>query len=244
MVAGFVVSLCAIDFSPMTGKLAAGLQVLAGLTCLLLPVTHPGGSVPQSLGEALGFGALKLLKSRDQLVYFLCAFLFSIPITAFYLHTPLHFKELGVTRISALMSLGQFVEAIAMFGMGVVMMKYRVKTILCMAMLAGVFRYAFCASDQVACLIIGVMLHGICWTFFYEAGRVYLDRIVDAGMKGQAQALLNFFTSGLAGIIGVLVVKALFAHFVEGEGDWSNYWMTLSGICMVSFLIFKKGYRG
>lgn len=250
MTAGIAVSLLALDFSPMAGKLAAGFRVIAGLACFCLKPVKPKGGPPGSLSDALGFGAFQIFKDRDQRVYFLTAFLFHIPLASFYLHTPVHFKEMGVVRVSAMMSTGQVLEVVAMLAMGTVIARFRVKQILFTALFLGVLRYGLCAMgahfDHLSWLIFGVMLHGITWTFFVEAGRVFIDRRVERGIRTQAQALMGFVTSGLAGVLGVFTVKFLHQHFVlaEGAAGWGTYWSVLSGLCFLSLLLFGLGYRG
>ena len=250
MLAGLLISWLVLDFSPMAGKLAAGFRIVAGLACFCLKPVEPRGAKPKSLAEALGFGAFKIFKDRDQCVYFLTAFLFHIPLASFYLHTPMHFREMGVERVSAMMSTGQILEIFAMLLMGTAIAKFRVKQILFTALLLGVMRYGLCAAgahfNDISWLIVGVMLHGITWTFFVEAGRVFLDRRVDRGVRAQAQALMGFVTSGVAGVLGVLTVKFLHARLVLAEGapGWSAYWTVLSGLCLLSLLLFGIGYRG
>ena len=121
--------------------------------------------------------------------------------------------------------------------------RYRVKTILLVALSCGVLRYTFYAMDEVAWLVLGITLHGICWTFFFEAGRVFVHRRVDEGMRTQAQALLGFFTGGLGGVIGILTVDRLYQAVVPSHG-WSTYWMILTGMNCVAMLIFALGYKG
>jgi len=250
MIAGLAVSYFAFDFSPMAGKVAAGFRIIAGLCCFCLQPVTPKGAKPKSLYEALGFGAFRIFKDRDQLVYFLTAFLFHIPLASFYLHTPMHFREMGVERVSAMMSTGQILEVVAMLGMGAVIARFRVKAILFTALLLGVFRYGLCAAGahfhDITWLVVGVMLHGITWTFFVEAGRVFLDRRVAPGVRTQAQALMGFVTSGLAGVLGVLTVKYLHHHLVLAPGapGWQAYWTVLSGLCLISLLLFGLGYKG
>ncbi len=243
MVAGWIVSLWGLDFSAQTGKLGAEVRILAGVACFFLPVTLPKGAKPKSWTDTLGFSAMKLLKDRDLFVYFTTALLFSIPLGAYYLHTPKHLAELGVQSVSAYMTTAQVMETAAMLAMGWVIGRYRVKKILLVAIGCGVLRYSFYAFDEVTWLVIGITLHGICWTFFFEAGRVFVHRRVEEGMRAQAQALLGFFTGGLGTVIGILTVDRLY-HLVAPSYGWSGYWMILTGMNCVAMAIFAFGYRG
>lgn len=243
MAASVMVSQFDWDFSAKNGQVAAGVRIFAGAACFLLPVTVPRGQLSKRWFDALGLGAMKLLRDRDLCVYFLSALIFSIPLGAFYLHTPQHLKELGVDHPSQFMATGQILETIAMLGMGFVIGRYRVKTILLIAMAFGVLRYSFYAIDEVFWLVAGIMLHGVCWTFFFEAGRVFVHRRVDAGMRGQAQALLGFFTGGLGGVLGIVVVNLIYKQVVPNHG-WSIYWMILTGMNCLAMLFFALGYRG
>lgn len=250
MIAGVVVSWLVLDLSPTAGKVAAGIRVVAGLSCFFLAPVKPKGGKPKNLGQALGFGAFGLLRERDHAAYFLAAFLFHIPLASYYLHTPIQLKEMGVTAISATMATGQILEVVAMIGMGYVISKFRVKAILFTALLLGVLRYVLCGlgdmTAMIGFLIIGVMIHGVTWTFFVEAGRVFIDKRVDSSMKGQAQALLAFVTGGFGGVLGVVVVAGLHRWLVEAPGapGWAAYWGVLSVICVAALLIFGLGYQG
>ncbi|MEN8772413.1 MAG: MFS transporter [Akkermansiaceae bacterium] len=243
MASSFLVSWWGLDFSAETGKLGAGVRIFAGFACFLLPVTLPKGGKAKKWTDNLGFGAMKLLKDRDLLVYFSTALLFSIPLGAYYLHTPKHLKELGVESVSAFMATAQIMETIAMLLMGWVIARFRVKTILLLAIGSGVLRYTFYAFDEVTWLVIGITLHGICWTFFFEAGRVFVHRRVEEGMRTQAQALLGFFTGGLGTVLGILTVDRLF-HLISPSWGWSGYWAVLTGINCVAMILFALGYKG
>lgn len=243
MVACLVVSIFDWDLSARNGQVAAGIRVLAGAACFLLPVTEPKGEAPKHWTDTLGWGAMRLLKDRDLRVYFLSAFFFMVPIGAFYMHTPVHLKELGAEWISGLMATGQVLETVAMLGMGFVIGRFRVKAILLVAMGCGVLRYTFCAFNQIDWLIAGIMLHGVCWTFLFEAGRVFVHRRVDEGMRGQAQALLGFFTGGLGGVFGVIVVESIHKATVPSFG-WEGYWLVLAALNVAAMIYFAIGYRG
>ena len=95
-------------------------------------------------------------------------------------------------------------------------------------------------------LIVGIMIHGITWTFFVEAGRVFIDQRVDSSVKGQAQALLAFITGGLGGVLGVITVAGLHQWLVASKNapGWDAYWGALSLICLAALVIFGLGYQG
>ncbi|MDB4785869.1 MFS transporter [bacterium] len=243
MASSLLVSLWGLDFSAETGKLGAGVRVFAGIACFLLPVTLPKGDKLKKWTDNLGLGALKLLRDRDLFVYFSTALLFSIPLGAYYLHTPKHLKELGVESVSAFMATAQVMETIAMLLMGWVIARFRVKTILLLAIGSGVLRYSFYAFDEVTWLVIGITLHGFCWTFFFEAGRVFVHRRVDEGMRTQAQALLGFFTGGLGTVLGILTVDRLY-HLLSPSWGWSGYWAVLTGMNCLALTLFAFGYKG
>ena len=243
MIAGWLVSWLALDFSATTGKAAAGIRILAGGCCFLLPVTLPKGAKARNWMDVLGLSAIKLLKDRDLFVYYSTALLFTIPLSAYYLHTPEHLADLGIKKVSAAMTTAQAMETVAMLAMGVVIARYRVKTILLVAIGAGVLRYGFYAMDEVSWLILGITLHGICWTFFFEAGKVFVHRRVEEGVRTQAQALLTFFTGGIAGLVGVPFVEWLKSSVVPEYG-WSLYWNLLTVLNCLAMAIFAIGYRG
>ena len=68
-----------------------------------------------------------------------------------------------------------------------------VKWMLAIGMLAWVARYALFAlgaPDQVASMIlIGVVIHGICYDFFFVTGQIYTDDVAPKHLRGQAQGL-------------------------------------------------------
>lgn len=250
MMAGWVVSLLALDASPKVGQIASGIRLVAGGVCFLLPATPPGGEREFGWKNAVGLGSLRVLRDRDQGTYFLTAFLFMVPLTAFYLHTPLFLRDLGWERVAVGMSVGQMTEVAAMLVMGMVMVRLRIKWILLGAIAFGVMRYAIFAAAGVvssAAMVVGaVALHGVCWTFFFESGRIFVDRRVAPGVRAQSQALLTLATGGLGGIFGTLTVGLLHRWLVLAEGapGWTVYWLVLTGLCLGSGVLFGLGYRG
>jgi MFS family permease len=256
MVAGGLVSLLALDESPGTGMLAGVAGVCAALASLSLPATPPSGIKPQSLTAALGLKAFSIFRDRDTAVYFLTAFCFAIPLAAYYPYTSKFAKDLGIEHVAAFLVLGQGTEIIAMLLMGWAFRRLRLRWLFLLALTAGSVRYvcyffgaklngADMGLEAIWLVAAGVLMHGICWTFFFESGRIFVDRRVARNLRSQAQSLLTVFTGGLATVIGVFFSGFLYRWCVEGPGPgWPGFWLILTSLCMVGLIVFALGYQG
>ena len=102
------------------------------------------------------------------------------------------------------------------------------------------------SDDSIASVLVGVALHGICWTYFFEAGKVFLARRIERGIRTQSQALLALLTSGIGGLAGTAFVGWANGYLVNettGAG-WSDYWWLLTTVCAFCVIGFMIGYRG
>lgn len=249
VVAGLTVSALHLDVSPEVGKLASGVRVLAGLCCLLLPHTPPMGSPAGGLRSALGLNALSILRDPNHRVYVVTTFLLSVPLSAYYMHTPIHLKELGMEGVARGMAVGQVSETGALLVMGFLIARMRLKWLYMLAIGCGVGRYALYAAGgmvpHLGWLLAGVALHGLCYTFFFETGRVFLNRRVDPGLRAQVQALLTFASFGIGTLVGTLMCGWLYDWMVgAGHGGWTGYWGLLGVMCLVTGIYFQIGFRG
>ncbi len=254
MMAGWGISWFALDQSPLTGVVASVLGVLAAICALTLPATPPAGIPSKSLADSLGLSAFKILKDRDTGIYFLTAVLFSIPLAAYYPYSSKFLEAMGVEKVAAVMSMGQISEIGAMLLLGWFFRRWKLKWIFLVALGAGLLRYLFylipSGSDESSTglwlwVAVGIFMHGICWTLFFECGRLFVDRRVATTMRGQAQALFTVWTGGIATIVGVFFSGWLYRWCVEGQGPgWLGFWSILSGLCLLSLVVFAFGYRG
>mgnify|MGYP001813872531 CR=1 FL=1 len=247
--AGLVVSSLGLDQSAKTGQMAAGIRIFAGLACLMLPHTPPRAEQVAGWRSALGLDAFNILRDRNMATYFLTCFLFSIPLAAFYMFTPRHLEDMGMQHVAAGMTWSQVSEVFALAGLGMVMMRWGIKPILLFAIGCGVLRYAlFAVGAQVGSMslvLCAVVLHGLCWTYYFEAGRVFVDRSVEPAMRARTQALLTLMSGGLSTVLGTLVADVLHKRLVlaEGGAGWSAFWWVLTGFCALSWVVFALGYQ-
>lgn len=254
MMAGWMISWFALDHSPLTGLVASLLGLTAAACSLTLPATPPTGVVEKSLAGRLGIGAFKILKDRDTAVYFLTAFLFSVPVAAYYPYSAKFLKSLGVENVATMLSIGQTSEIAAMLMMGWILRRLRLKWIFLIALGSGLLRYLFylvpTGGDELTTSMLvwvgaGIFMHGICWTLFFECGRLFVDRRVAASVRSQAQALLTVWTGGVATIVGVFLSGWLYRWCIGGPGPgWSGFWLIQSGLCLTSLTVFAVGYKG
>ncbi len=250
MVAGWLVSLLAMDLSASVGWLSVGSSILAAVCCLLLPHCPPKGGPPKNVLDVLGLRAFRLFKQRDTAMFFGTAFLFSIPLAAYFMHTPQQLRFLGCEQIAAVMTVGQLTEVAAMLMMAWFLRNWSIKAIFVLALGCGTLRYllyAWGASDDfLASVLLGIALHGICWTYFFEAGKVFLAKRIEQAIRTQSQALLSLLTSGVGGLAGTAFVGWAHGYLVDettGAG-WSDYWWLLSTVCGFCVIGFMIGYRG
>lgn len=250
MAAGWIISLLGLDNSPRVGDLSLWTRVLAIFCCLMLPPAPPRGAGRKHWWDVLGLGALRILRERDMAVFFATTFLFTIPLSAFYLHAPPHLESLGWKKVGAGMTAGQVAETAAMLLMGYFLCRWRIKWLLSLAIAGGLARYVLFALGDIysspGLVLAGVAFHGICWTYFFEAGRVFVERRVEPGLRAQSQSLIGLITGGIGAVAGTQIVGWLHSWLVDektGQG-WDLYWWSLSGMCAFCLVGFVLAYRG
>src|SRR5262245_23494171 len=205
--------------------LTAGAALALGLFSFALPHTPPRQTGPISARQVLVLDALVLLKDRNYLIFMVASFLICIPLAFYYQITSRVVEMLQFQNVSGLgniattlgfgdvitlvMSFGQMAEIFFMFVMPLFFARLGVKWMLAVGMLAWVVRYVLFslgAPDEVRWMIIGgIVLHGICYDFFFVTGQIYTDQVAPKHIRAQAQGLLVLFTLGLGMAIGAKV---------------------------------------
>ncbi len=206
--AGLALSRLKWDSSINMFYLTGGASLLLGLFSFALPHTPPIGSGPVSARQILGLDALVLLKDRSYFTFMAASALICIPL-AFYYQITSRVVELTGLPVGQTMSYGQMSEFFFMLVMPFFFRRLGVKWMLAAGMLAWVVRYslfAFGATDEVRWMILaGIVIHGICYDFFFVTGQIYTDQIAPKHIRAQAQGMLVLFTLGLGMLIGAQV---------------------------------------
>lgn len=208
--AGFVLGWLVWGGSINMFYLATGSALVLGVYCLTLPHTPPPlAGKKASLRELLGLDALVLLKRRSFLIFMVSSFLICAPLAFYYQLAERAVTQAGLQQPPTKMAFGQVSEIFFMLLMPFFFKRLGVKWMLLVGMGAWVLRYvlfAIGAPDSIAWMMIGgIVLHGVCYDFFFVTGQIYTDKIAPASIRGQAQGMLVLFTIGLGMLIGAQV---------------------------------------
>lgn len=242
----WVVSALGADTSPLAGYSGAVMWSLAAAFTFFLPeLETPVLAAHLSWHERLGLDALTLLKNPDHRVVFITSALFWIPLAAFYPYAPPQLRQLGLQHTSAWMTLGQVTEVIAMFSLGALLLKWRLKWIFACGLGFGVLRFALNAVNGKAWVLAGVLLHGCSYTLVTITAQIYLDQRVDVTWRARAQALLTLMNSGFGNLLGYLGTGWWFSGCTDPSGtNWSLFWGGLAAVVVLVMAYFLTAYRG
>jgi nucleoside transporter len=248
IVAGLLIGTLGLEASATPLQLAAASSIVLGVFCLALPHTPPQKQSRARLADILGLDALKLLGERSFAIFVLGSFLICIPLQFYYAFANLFLNELHVTNAAGKMTLGQMSEIFFMLVMPWFFRRLGVKYMLLVGMAAWTARYVLFAygnsSDLVWMLYAGILLHGICYDFFFVTGQIYVDRRAPADLRAAAQGLIAFVTLGVGMFIGSWVSGRVVDAFGGPAGhDWQSIWLVPAAGAAVVLLLFAFFFR-
>ncbi len=230
-------------------KLAAIVSLIYGIYSFTLPASPPEGKgKPVSVIKVLGFDALNLFKNPSYAIFGLCSFLVCIPLAFYYARTGDFVKAMAFgDDTGGVMALGQVSEIVFMALVPFFLIRLGVKWMLLVGMLAWAARYVLFATmpTSSAMLIVGILLHGICYDFFFVTGQIYTDRVAPAETRTSAQALVGLLTYGA----GMLVGNYLHGYWGDQIGldpttrsgwlaDANQFWLLPAGIATAVAILF------
>ena len=254
IVIGQVVGWLALEKSPTMFLLAAGASVAMGLYSLTLPHTPPaGGGEPVTARSLLGLDALVMLKRRTYLVFIIAMIFGCIPLTFYFSFTNAYLNEAGVQNAAGKMTLGQASEILAMLLMPWVFRKMSVRAIIILGLLSWSLRYGLLAYGNAGTgmwmFYLAILLHGVCFDFFFMTGQLYADQEAPSNLRVTAQGFLTFVTYGVGMFSGSLlsgVALDWFTTTVNGKEvhQWTSFWLSSAigsaAILLMAALFFRS----
>lgn len=225
-------------------------SAVLGVFSFTLPKTPPSAKGEKvAIKDILGLEALDLLKDRNFLVFFLSSVLICIPLAFYYQNLSPFLTESGVEKSTALASIGQVSEVVFMLLLPFFFKKFGFKKTILVGMLAWTLRYLLFAygntGDLFFMIITGIVLHGICYDFFFVSGQIYTDSKAGPKIKSAAQGLITLATYGVGMLVGFYVAGKITDANIVGEGhDWNSVWVFpaifAAAVLVIFALLFKS----
>lgn len=230
-------------------------SLVLGIFSFALPKTPPvkldEGEKP-SFASIIGLDAIKLLKDKNFLIFFVSSVLICIPLAFYYSNANPFLSEIGLENATGKMTIGQASEVLFLLALPIFFTKFGFKKTILVGMLAWVIRYLLFAYGNAGelsfMLLIGIALHGICYDFFFVSGQIYTDSKAGVKYKSAAQGLITLATYGVGQLIGFWVAGYVGDKYKDLKatdlaGFWNHTWVVPAIIAAVVFFIFLALFK-
>lgn len=217
-----------------------------------LPNTLPKAKGPSTISQILGTDAFVLFKDKSFLIFFISSVLVCIPLAFYYAHANLSLTESNMTNVENKMSLGQVSEVAFMLLIPFALLRFGIKNMLIVGLIAWIIRFlCFGFGDGITSewiLYLGILLHGVCYDFFFVTGQIYTDSKAGEKIKSSAQGLITFATYGIGMGIGSKLSGLVLDHYTTKNGevsihDWTAVWMVPAVIAFVVLILFVLFFK-
>ena len=242
IIAGVTIGQLGIEKTATTFYLAAGISGLLGFLSFILPNTPPKAAT-RNVSSALGTEAFVLFKQRPYFIFFIAAILVCIPLSFYYGFANQFLNEVNLENPASKMTLGQLSEAGFILAIPFLFNRIGVKKMLLMGMAAWILRYIFFAygnaGNNIWMLYAGIILHGICYDFFFVTGYMYTEKKAGDKIKNAAQGLFTFATYGVGMFIGTWFSGFTVDKYKVGElHNWQSIWLVPAYIALAVLILF------
>src|SRR3954469_13380160 len=235
-----------IESTAIPMQIAAVAQCLLGIFCFALPHTPPSRRERQSVSDVLGLDALALLKRWPFFVFVVGSFLICIPLQFYYTFTNQFLNELKVENAAAIQSYGQVSEIVFMLLMPLFFARLGVKWMMLVGMSAWAIRYVLFSYGDTGSgmwmLYLGLILHGICYDFFFVTGQIYVDNKAPGHVRAAAQGFIAFVTLGLGLFAGSIVSGRVVQNYATPDlvppHNWHSIWLVPAGMAGAVMVLF------
>ena len=232
-----------------TFKMAAVASALLGILSFFLPSTPPKAKgTKTTFAQVLGADAFVLFKDRSFTIFFIASILICIPLSFYYSLTNLFLTDAGMKNVTSNMTFGQFSEAFFILLIPLFFRWLGVKWMIALGMIAWTVRFLFFgygdAGANLWMLFAGIILHGVCFDFFFVTGQIYTDSKAGIRIQSQAQGMITMATYGIGMWIGTLLSGYVKDHYTVNQiVNWRSVWMVPSGIAAVVLILFVLFFK-
>jgi nucleoside transporter len=251
-----VVGAMGVEATATPFLIGAGFSAIMCVYSLVaLPHTPPKARGQKvSAREILGLDFVGvMLKDRAYLVFAIASFLACIPLTFYYSFTNPYLNEMKVVNAAGKMTLGQISETALLFAMPFVLRYINVRQVLLIGLFAWAFRYTMLALGNADAgmwmFYLAIIVHGVCYDFFFVAGYMYTDQVAPPHLRSAAQGFITFVTYGVGMLLGSYLSGYALDYFTvtspAGElvRDWRSFWFTSASISFAILLLVFFFFR-
>lgn len=265
IVAGLFIGKMGIEATAKPMQLAAACSVVLGIYSFTLPNTPPRSKGKSaSFREILGTDALTLMKDRSFAIFVIASLLVCIPLSFYYSFGNLFLNENNIQNAAGKQTMGQMSEFFFLLVMPFFFKRLGVKKMLLVGMVAWVVRYILFAYAENSTLVppltadalltsltfvsmfyVGILLHGVCFDFFFVTGQIYVDKKAPAEIRASAQGFIALITYGVGMVIGTWFSGVVAEHYqiVDAAGaivghHWKSIWVIPAAMAFVVIVLF------
>lgn len=255
IVAGISISILKIEGGPQPMWLASAFSIVLGLYSFSLPNTPPRSKgKAQTFKEILGLDTLRLMKNRSFAILNTSALFITIPFAMYHPFTNMYLNELGVENVAGKMTLAQMSELIFMLMIPFLFVRLGIKKMVLMGLIAWVVRYTLFAFGNnetlIAFFYIGILLHGVCYDFFFVTAQIYMDKKAPRNLRSSVQGFFTFLTWGVGWLIGSYIGGALLQTFQTTDETtqitghhWKIIMMVPALIALIITIMFSVFFK-
>jgi len=265
IVAGIAINVFGLPEGSKQPMMMAGISsFVLGLYCFFLPHTPPQKK-PGGGGSLLGLDSLYLMKEPSFAIFIIGSLLICIPLQFYYMSTNMYLNELEIGGAASLMTWGQGSEIFFMLLMPFFFRRLGVKMMLVVGMTAWTARYflftqgflpglgggeswvggALWSNPKFLMIFAGILLHGICYDFFFVTGQIYVDQKAPENIRASAQGFIAFITLGVGMFIGAEVSGRVVEHYTleDLSHAWNQIWLVPAIGAGIILAMFAIGFR-
>jgi nucleoside transporter len=223
-------------------------SLVLGAYAFFLPNTPPKATDKPTFAKIIGADAFVMFNDRSFLIFFISSILVCIPLSFYYAMANPSLTDSGMTNVENKMSLGLLSEFLFMLAIPFALRRFGIKWILIIGLIGWILRFYLFSNGNggsgLWMLYVAILLHGLCFDFFFVSGMIYTDAKAGEKIKSQAQGLISLATYGIGMYFGSILAGIVTEKYtINGVKDWGSIWLVpaaISAVVLILFILFFK----